>query len=150
MEVILLEKIRNLGTLGDKVSVKSGFARNFLIPQGKAVFATKENIADFEARKAELEKAAAEVLAAAQARAEKINAIAEIALTAQASEEGKLFGSIAIKDVADALEAKGAEVARNEISMPEGPIHEVGEHEIEVLLHSDVTCKIRVIVTASE
>ena len=150
MEIILQEKIRNLGSLGDVVNVKSGYARNFLIPQGKAVFATEANKADFEARKAELEKAAAEVLKAAEARAAKINALAALALTAQASEEGKLFGSIAIKDIADALVAAGVDVNKNEISMPEGPIHNVGESEVDVLLHSDVIAKVQVVVTAED
>lgn len=148
MEIILLQKIRNLGNLGDKVNVKSGYARNFLVPEGKAVFATEANIADFESRKAELEKVAAEELKAAEARATKINAMEAITITAQASEEGKLFGSVGISQILEAVEAKGIEVHRNEISMPEGPIHSVGESEVEVLLHSDVVAKISVTVVA--
>jgi large subunit ribosomal protein L9 len=150
MEIILQEKIRNLGSLGDVVNVKSGYARNFLIPQGKAVFATEANKADFEARKAELEKAAAIVLKAAEARAKAISAVGTITLTAQASEEGKLFGSIGIKDIADAITAAGAEVTKNEISMPEGPIHDIGECEVDVLLHSDVIAKVSVTVNAED
>lgn len=150
MQVILLDKIRNLGALGDTVNVKSGYARNFLIPQGKAVFATKENLAEFETRRAELEKAAAEALKVSQDRAAKIEALDAISLTAQASEEGKLFGSIGVKDIADAITAKGVEVSKHEISMPEGPIHSVGEFEVDVLLHSDVTAKVNVVVTAEE
>lgn len=150
MQVILLDKIRNLGTLGDTVKVKSGYARNFLIPHGKAVFATKENIVEFEARKAELEKAAAEVLAAAEARAAKINALDTFAMAVQASEEGKLFGSIGLKDIADAVTAKGVEISKNEVSMPEGPIHSVGEYQVDVLLHSDVVAKVDLVITAEE
>ena len=150
MQVILLDKIRNLGALGDTVNVKSGYARNFLIPHGKAVFATKENIVEFEARKVELEKAAAIVLQAAQARADKINALDVFAIAVQASEEGKLFGSIGVQAIADAITAKGVEVSKNEISMPEGPIHSVGEFQVDVLLHSDVIAKVDLVVTAEE
>lgn len=148
MEIILLEKIRNLGGLGDKVNVKAGYARNFLVPQDKAVYATEANVAEFEARRAELEKAAAETLKAAQARAEKVAAIAEITLSAQASEEGKLFGSINVREVADALTAAGAEVEKHEVSLPNGAIHELGEHPVHILLHSDVTVEIKVNVEA--
>jgi large subunit ribosomal protein L9 len=150
MQVILLEKIRNLGNLGDKVQVKPGYARNFLVPYDKAVFATRANIAEFEVRKAELEKAAAEVLAAAEKRATGINALAALALTVQASEEGKLFGSIGLREISDAVIAAGIEVNKNEISMPEGPIHEVGEYEVDVLLHTDVVAKVQVVVTAED
>ena len=150
MDIILLEKIRNLGALGDKVNVKSGYARNFLIPQGKAVFATVENIAEFEARKVELEKKAAVELQAAEARAAKVNALEPISLVARASEEGRLFGSIGVRDLADAITAAGVAVEKHEVSMPEGPIHEVGEYEVDVLLHSDVTGKVSVVVTAEK
>ena len=150
MEIILLEKIRNLGGLGDKVRVKAGYARNFLIPQGKAVFATAENLADFEARKAELEQKAATELQVAQERAEKVNALAAITLTALASDEGKLFGSIGIRDIADAIVAAGVIVEKNEISMPEGPIHTLGEYEVDVLLHSDVIAKVAVVIAAEK
>ena len=150
MDVILLEKIRNLGALGDKVNVKSGYARNFLIPQGKAVFATVENIAEFEARKAELEKKAAAELQAAEARAAKVNALEPISLVVRASEEGRLFGSIGVRDLADAITAAGVAVEKHEVSMPEGPIHEIGEYEVDVLLHSDVTGKVLAVVTAEQ
>ena len=150
MEIILLEKIRNLGGLGDKVRVKAGYARNFLIPEGKAVFATEENLADFEARKAELEQKATAELQMAQARAEKVNALAAITLTALASDEGKLFGSIGVRDIADAITAAGVAVEKNEISMPEGPIHTLGEYEVDVLLHSDVIAKIMVVIAAEK
>lgn len=148
MEIILLEKIRNLGNLGETVNVKPGYGRNFLIPTGKAIFATEANIKMFEAKRAELEKAAAQSVAAAQARAAKIVALGVITLSAQASEEGKLFGSITVRDIADAITAAGVEVAKNEVSMPEGSIHAVGEYEIDVLLHSDVTTTVKVVVNA--
>ncbi|WP_019625605.1 50S ribosomal protein L9 [Thioalkalivibrio sp. ALJT] len=149
MEVILLEKIDNLGTLGDRVTVRPGFARNFLLPQGKAKFATPENIAEFEARRAELEKAAAEALAAAEARKAQLeDTVLEI--TAKSGGEGKLFGSIGPADIADALTAKGTEVEKKEVRMPEGPLRTTGEFEIGVHLHSDVDVDIRVVVIGEE
>ena len=150
MKVILQEKIRNKGELGDQVNVKSGYARNFLIPKGKAVFATEENIAAFEVRRAELQKIESEALKAAQARADKINAVEAIVLMAQASEEGKLFGSIGVREIADAITAKGTDVAKNEVSMPEGPIHQVGEYDISILVHSDVSATVKVTIAAEE
>lgn len=149
MEVILLEKIDNLGTLGDRVKVRSGFARNFLLPQGKAKFATAENIAEFEARRAELEKAAAESLAEAEARKEKLDATV-LEITAKSGGEGKLFGSIGPADIADALTAKGTEVEKREVRMPEGPLRTTGEFEIALHLHSDVDIDIRVVVIGEE
>ena len=143
MEVILLEKIDNLGTLGDRVNVRPGFARNFLLPQGKAKFATAENIAEFEARRAELEKAAAE------ARKEKLDATV-LEITAKSGGEGKLFGSIGPADIADALTAKGTEVEKREVRMPEGPLRTTGEFEIGLHLHSDVDVDIRVVVIGEE
>ncbi|MDM7857874.1 50S ribosomal protein L9 [Thiopseudomonas acetoxidans] len=145
MEVILLEKVANLGELGDKVTVKAGFGRNFLLPQGKATAATAENIALFEARRAELEKAAAEKLAAAQARAEKLNELV-VTITANVGEEGKLFGSIGTQDIADALTATGVEVAKSEVSLPQGTIRQAGEFEISLQLHSEVTAAIKLVV----
>lgn len=145
MEVILLEKVANLGELGDKVTVKAGFGRNFLLPQGKATAATAENIALFEARRAELEKAAAEKLAAAQARAEKLNELV-VTITANVGEEGKLFGSIGTQDIADALTATGVEVAKREVSLPQGTIRQAGEFEISLQLHSEVTAAIKLVV----
>lgn len=148
MEVILLEKMRNLGDLGDKVNVKPGFGRNFLIPQNKAVMATKENVEKFEARRAELEKAAAETLANAEARAAKFAELASVTITANAGEEGKLFGSISAADIADAISAAGVEVEKREVMMPEGSLRMLGEFDIELSLHSDVTQGIKVIVEA--
>ena len=148
MEVILLEKIANLGNLGDKVNVKAGYGRNFLVPFKKAVSATKDNIAVFEARRAELEAAAAEVLAAAQARATKLAALAKLALKGNASEEGKLFGSITVADIAAAVTEAGVELEKREVSLPEGPIHLIGEYEVEIHLHSDVVQAITVVVEA--
>ncbi len=149
MDVILLEKVENLGGLGDKVRVRPGYARNFLIPSGKAKYATAENIAEFEARRAELEKAAAEALATAQARKEKLDGV-EVTVTAKSGSEGKLFGSVGTVDIADALQAAGAEVEKREIRMPEGPIRQAGEYEFVVHLHTDVNATVKVNVVAEE
>ena len=137
MEVILLEKVGKLGGLGDKVSVKAGFGRNFLIPYGKAVPANEANIAECEARRAELVKAAAEKLAAAEARAEQLNEKA-VTITSKAGDEGKLFGSIGVRDIADAVTAAGVEVSKAEVRLPEGPLRAVGDYDITLQLHS--TC----------
>ncbi len=147
MEVILLEKIGKMGGLGDKVNVKAGYGRNYLVPFGKAVPATKANIESFEARRAELEKAAAEKLAAAQARAETLNAI-ELNIAAVAGDEGKLFGSIGTRDIADAIIAAGADVDKNEVRLPEGVIRHTGDFEIAVQVHSDVTATVKLAVVA--
>lgn len=148
MEVILLEKVVNLGNLGDKVNVKPGYGRNFLIPTGKAVMATEENVAAFEARRAELEAKAAEQLSAAQARAEKLAALETVTIGANAGDEGKLFGSVTAADVADAITAAGAEVNKSEVKMPEGPIRQIGEYSIDVQLHTDVMQAVTVAVVA--
>jgi large subunit ribosomal protein L9 len=148
MEVILLEKVRNLGSLGDKVKVKSGYGRNFLMPKGMAVIASKENVAKFEERRAELEAKAAEQLAAAKARAEKLAALGSITITARAGDEGKLFGSVANSDIAEALTAAGVEVAKLEVQMPEGAIRHTGEFVLSVLVHSDVAQDVTVQVVA--
>ena len=148
MEVILLENISNLGGLGDKVDVKAGFGRNYLIPQGKAVPATEEAIAQFEARRAELEAAAAEALAAAEARAAELNAMQLVTIEANAGEEGKLFGSIGTRDIADAVTAAGVAVDKAEVRLPEGALREVGEYEINVQVHGDVTAIIALAVVA--
>lgn len=148
MEVILLEKVANLGNLGDQVKVRPGYGRNFLIPQQKAVPATKANIEKFEARRAELEAAAAEALAAAQARAAQIAAVGPVALARMAGEEGKLFGSVGPGDIAEALTALGVDVEKREVIMPEGPIHVLGEYEVNVRTHSDVMQAVQVIITA--
>ena len=148
MEVILLENISNLGGLGDKVDVKAGFGRNYLIPQGKAVPATEEAIAQFEARRAELEAAAAEALAAAEARAAELNAMQLVTIAANAGEEGKLFGSIGTRDIADAVTAAGVAIDKAEVRLPEGALREVGEYEINIQVHGDVTAIIALAVVA--
>ncbi len=147
MEVILLEKIANLGNLGDKVNVKSGFGRNFLLPQGKAVVANAANLEAFEARRAELEKAAADKLASAQARANELAELV-VTITANAGDEGKLFGSIGTRDIADALTAAGIAVEKSEIRLPEGALRNIGEYDVAVHLHSDVDAAIKVVVVA--
>ncbi len=147
MEVILLEKVGKLGNLGDKVAVKPGYGRNFLVPQGKAVPATKANVEKFEARRAELVAAAAEKLANAQARAEQLNEKA-VTVVGKAGEEGKLFGSIGTRDIADAITAAGVEVAKSEVRLPEGPLRMTGEFDVDVQLHSEVTATIKLTVVA--
>jgi large subunit ribosomal protein L9 len=149
MEVILLENIYNVGGVGDRVKVKSGFARNYLLPQGKATLATPENIAKFEAVRADLETKAAEELTAAQQRAAKLEGQV-LKVTAQAGPEGKLFGSVGPVDIASACEALGVEVERSEVRMPDGPIRVTGEHEIELHLYADVDVPITVIVEPSD
>lgn len=143
MEVILLEKIKNLGTLGSRVNVKAGYGRNFLIPQGKAVPATEANVATFEARRAELERQAAEALAAAQARAERLAALS-VNLAAKAGDEGKLFGSIGTRDLSDAITAAGEAVDKSEVKLPNGPLRTIGEFDIAVQLHGDVIATVKV------
>ncbi len=147
MDVILLEKVRNLGNLGDKVSVKSGYGRNFLIPQNKAVPATASNVASFEARRAELETEASELLSAAQARAEKLEVLS-VTIAGNAGDEGKLFGSIGTADIAAAVTATGVELSKAEVRMPEGAIRATGEYSVAVHLHVDVDSSVNVIVTA--
>ena len=147
MEVILLERVANLGNLGDRVTVKAGYGRNFLVPGKKAVPANAANIAEFETRRAELEKAAAEVLATAKTRAEAIAAIGSITIKANAGDEGKLFGSIGVTDIVEAASAAGIEVERREVSLPEA-IRNVGEFEISFQLHSDVAQSIQLTVEA--
>ena len=146
MNIILLDKIANLGGLGDQVTVKSGYARNFLFPQGKAVPATKDNVEKFEARRAELEAKIAEQLAAANARAEKVAELAEVTIAAPAGDEGKLFGSVGTRDIADAITAAGVEVSKAEVKLPVGTLRETGEFEVDLQLHSDVTTAIKVII----
>lgn len=149
MDVILLDNIENLGGVGDLVTVKAGYGRNYLLPQGKAALATKKNIADFEKHRAELEKAAAEELEAAKARAELMQGM-ELVISANVGAEGKLFGSVGPVDIVEAFSKVGVEAARSEIRMPEGPIHEVGEFQIGVHLHSDVNIDVTVRVVAEE
>ena len=145
MNVILLERIVNLGDLGDEVVVKSGFARNFLIPKGKAVRASKDNRAVFEARRAELERVAQDRLGEAQGRGAKLQGLS-VTIAAKAGDEGKLYGSVGTHDIAEALAAQGAEIAKSEIRMPAGVIRVVGEYDIDVHLHTDVNVTVKVIV----
>ena len=145
MQVILLDKIVHLGNVGDQVNVKSGFARNFLIPQGKAVMATKANIEHFETRRAELEAAAAASLAAAQARAAQVTALT---IASKAGEEGRLFGAITTRDVAEAVTAAGVEIAKSEVRLPNGPIRTLGDHDVRFQLHGEVFATLDVIVVA--
>lgn len=144
MQVILLERIRNLGDLGDEVDVKNGFGRNFLIPQGKAVRASKAAREMFEARRAELEQAARDRLTGAQGRAAQIEG--KTLTIAARADEGKLYGSVGPREVAEALAAEGAEVEISEVKMPTGAIREIGEYEIDILLHSDVATVVTVVV----
>jgi large subunit ribosomal protein L9 len=146
MDVILLENIGNLGGLGDQVSVKAGYGRNYLIPQGKAVPATEANVAAFEARRAELERAAAEALTAAQARAEALAALDVITIAANAGEEGKLFGSIGTRDIADAVTAAGCEIDKSEVRLPEGALRETGEYSVAIQVHPEVMTDIALAV----
>jgi large subunit ribosomal protein L9 len=148
MKVILLESVRGFGKFADIVNVKPGFARNFLIPMKKAIFATKPNLASFEERRVELEKVAAEKMQLAKARAEKLTALSGITLTAQANTEGKLFGSVGIRDIVKAIQAQGIEVEKSEIVLSSGAIQQVGEYEADFLLHSEVALKMKVIVAS--
>jgi len=147
MELILLEKIKNLGNLGDIVKVRSGYGRNFLLPQGKAVAANEANKADFEARRAELEQKQADELARAESRAVRLKDISVI-IAKRAGTEGKLFGSVGPADVAKAVTAAGVEIAKQEVTLPEGPMRMVGEYEVALQLHSDVKSGVKVTVVA--
>ncbi len=149
MDIILLEKIDNLGNIGDRVKVKSGYGRNYLLPQGKATLATPANIEKFEQRRAELEARAAQELTAAQERAEQLRALT-LELTAKAGSEGKLFGSIGTLDVADLCTSLGVPIERSEVRLPEGPIRVIGEHEIELHLHADLNVPMTLNVMAEE
>lgn len=149
MEVILLEKIDRLGTLGDRVNVKSGYARNFLLPLGKAKVATADNIKELEERRSELEAKAAEILAEAQVRREKLNEL-QVSITSKSATEGKLFGSVGNIDVADAITAAGVAVARKEVRMPEGPIRLAGQYDIIIHLHAEVDATVKLTVIGEE
>ncbi|UCF76932.1 MAG: 50S ribosomal protein L9 [Betaproteobacteria bacterium] len=149
MQIILLEKIINLGQLGDVVKVKDGFARNYLIPQGKAKRATASNLAEFETRRAELEKAQSDALAQAQEKAAKIDGMM-LQITQKAGVDGKLFGSVTNVDITDALKAQGVEVLRSMIRMPQGPIKTVGDHPIKIALHADVVATVTVSVLGEQ
>ncbi len=149
MEVILLEEIRKLGEPGQQVSVKSGYGRNFLIPGGKAVPATPENREKFESQKAELEKAEADALTTAQARARKLDAL-EVTLSRKTSSEDKLFGSVGAGDIAAAVTEAGVEISKHEVRLPEGPFRQPGEYQVDVHLHGDVDAQIKLMVIAED
>lgn len=147
MQIILLERVRNLGDLGDQVTVKPGFGRNFLIPTGKAVRATPENKVKFEAERAERERRQQDQLARARARGEHIQG-ATVQLVRKAGDEGKIFGSVGTSDIAEAMAAAGFELAKSEIELPNGPIKALGDHEVQVGLHPEITVSITVSVVA--
>lgn len=149
MQVILLEKIDNVGSLGDLVDVKSGFARNFLLPQGKAEMATKTNIEAFQARRAELEAQQAKALQSAQQRAASLEGLT-VTITSRSGTEGKLFGSVGTEEIRAAIEAAGVEIEKKEIRMPDGPLRNVGEHPVNLHLHADVDAQVTVDVVGEE
>ena len=149
MQVILMEKVVNLGGLGDIVKVKDGYARNFLIPQGKAKRATEENKKVFEARRAELEKAQAEILAAAQVQVAKLEGVS-VQVARKAGVDGRLFGSVGNADIADALKAQGIEIEKSMVRLPEGPFKQVGDNQVEIALHHDVVATITVSVVGEQ
>lgn len=148
MNIVLLDKIANLGGLGDKVTVKSGYARNFLFPQGKAVPATKINVEKFEQRRAELEAASADKLIAAQARADKLSALENVTIAAPAGDEGKLFGSVGTRDIAQAITDAGVEVSKAEVKLPDGTLRELGEFDIDIQVHADVMANVKLTIIA--
>ena len=149
MEIILLQKVANLGNIGDKVKVKSGYGRNFLLPQGRATLATAENVAKFESRRAELEKTARLEIEAAQARAKTLEGFT-LTLTAKAGGEGKLFGSVGTTDIAEGAKKAGRQIERAEVRMPNGPIRLAGEHVVQIHLHHDVTVDLPVVIVGEE
>ncbi len=149
MEVILLQKIENLGALGDKVTVKSGYGRNYLVPTGRAVSASKENLEAFEARRAELEKEAVETQTAAEARKAKVEELS-ISISRKAGDEGRLFGSVGTADIAEAATTAGVEVAKREVRLPDGPFHNTGEFEVVIHLYTDVDAILQLTVVAEE
>ena len=147
MEIILLEKIENLGAMGDRVNVKPGYGRNFLIPKGKAAPATEENIAEFEARRAEFEKVAAEALAVAEARRDQL-ADLTVTISGKAGDEGKLFGSVGTADIAEAITESGVTVERNEVRLPTGAFRQIGEYDVQLHLHTDVDATVKLVIAA--
>lgn len=149
MELILLQKVRNLGTLGDKVNVKPGYGRNFLLPQGKAVRANAANLAAFEQRRAEYEAKANTALAEAQTRLANLADVA-VTISAHASAEGKLFGSVSPRDIAEALRAAGQHVSKGEVILSEGPLRNIGEYDVPVSLHADVQTTVKVIIVSDK
>ncbi|MCK3654494.1 50S ribosomal protein L9 [Pasteurellaceae bacterium Macca] len=148
MQVILLDKVAHLGSVGDQVTVKSGYARNFLIPQGKAVMATAANVAHFEARRAELEAKAAESLSAAQARAAAVANLGAVVITSKAGDDGRLFGSVGARDIADAVSAAGVAITKAEVRLAEGALRTTGEHEVKLHLHAEVNAIVTINVVA--
>ncbi len=149
MEVILLEKVQNLGDLGDKVVVRPGYGRNYLIPKGKAVAATQDNVAEFERRRAELEKTQADALATAQQRADSLREVT-VSIARKAGEEGRLFGSVGTADIAEAVTAAGVELHKHEVRLPEGPLRQAGEYDIVLHLHADVDASVKVVVVPGD
>jgi large subunit ribosomal protein L9 len=149
VEVILLEKVDNLGNIGDRVKVRSGYGRNFLLPQGKATLASEKNIALFEARRAELERKQTDILTAAQARATAAQSLV-LRVAAKAGPEGRLFGSLGTVDIADACTKAGVKIERSEVRLPAGPIKTVGQHQVDLHLHPDVTVAVRIEIIAEE
>ena len=147
MEVILLEKVGKLGTVGDQVNVKSGFGRNYLLPQGKAITATPANVADFEVRRSELEAAAAAKIGGAEGRSAQL-ADLQVVIKANAGDEGKLFGSVGARDIAEAITAAGVEVSKSEVRLLEGTLREIGEFDVDVQLHVDITQSVKVVIEA--
>ena len=149
MDVILLTKVANLGDIGDRVKVKSGYGRNFLLPEGKATLATPANVAKFEARRSELEKIANDQLTAAQGRAAALEGFT-LRISAKAGSEGKLFGSVGTTDIAEACSAQGHKVARSEVRLPNGPIRTVGDHQVVLHLHTDIDVQLPVTISAED
>jgi large subunit ribosomal protein L9 len=147
MDIILLEKVANLGNLGDKVTVRPGYGRNFLIPKGKAVRATAEKLAEFEQRRAELEKKASTELAAAEARAESLGKL-RVSIAQKAGDEGRLYGSVGTKDIADAITAAGVAVEKQEVRLPSGPLRAIGDYEIKLQIHGDVMATVALAIVA--
>ena len=148
MEVILLEKLGKLGNIGDLANVKAGYGRNYLIPQGKALFATATNLEEFETRRADLEAAAANIMEKAQIRANKLAEVGTVTIVANAGDEGQLFGSVGTREIEEAVNNAGGEISKSEINLPEGAIRNIGEFAVEVQLHTDVTQLITVVVEA--
>jgi large subunit ribosomal protein L9 len=149
MEIILLEKVKHLGNIGDKAKVKSGYARNFLLPQNKAVLATKESIEKFNSQRAEFEKRAEVALEKAMQRKSTLDKTTFI-IKAKVSDEGKLFGSVGIREITTAIQKDGKEISKSEVSLPQGPIHQIGEYEINLQLHTDVTASVKIKIVPEE
>jgi large subunit ribosomal protein L9 len=146
MQLILLEKVSNLGNLGDVVNVKSGYGRNYLVPQGKAAFASKDNLAKFQERKAELEAKATSKLEHAHKRAEEIKVLDVIKISSHASDEGKLYGSVGAREISDVITSMGVELCKSEVLLPNGPIRSIGEHEVQLSVHTDIKFNVKVLV----